>query len=356
MMISSFTDGLKTNQKGKDYLRNELTHILLKEYQQSMEQSVQKSVMFSPCNGPDISMLDQLESIDTTIQRLSLKSSSSSESDTNDRDDNNETNGMKPELPPLRFLFIPTAMYALRPDSKKSPGLQRKRSRADAKQRRDDIVRFLREEIVPANQDIHVVTMDFHDSSVKHPHVDFGSSHNTNNNVDGMQPSGVTSEKKQPTDVPFPRNGQEAITQWNPHIIYVQGGNTFWLYHCIEKFAWKHDFIELLLSDRTIYIGASAGAIVAGAWMETACWKGWDDPRIVPEKETYPDWIHVTGWNLVDANQVFFPHYDANEWSDLVQRKQQELSQRLQSPIQVCCLRDEDICIIDGTTRQCKMI
>lgn len=71
------------------------------------------------------------------------------------------------------------------------------------------------------------------------------------------------------------KTGEEALTTWEPHIVYVEGGNTFWLQHCIEKGNWG----SLLKSACTgpdacaVYIGKSAGAIVAGALVETATWK-----------------------------------------------------------------------------------
>ena len=33
-------------------------------------------------------------------------------------------------------------------------------------------------------------------------------------------------------------------------------------------------------SSGCLYVGASAGAIVAGKSIETALWKGWDDPGV----------------------------------------------------------------------------
>jgi peptidase E len=57
----------------------------------------------------------------------------------------------------------------------------------------------------------------------------------------------------------FPTNDKEAISTW-PHLIYVEGGNTFWLQHCIEK----GDYSTLLKnacigSSGAVYMGKSAG-------------------------------------------------------------------------------------------------
>jgi peptidase E len=70
------------------------------------------------------------------------------------------------------------------------------------------------------------------------------------------------------------QNGKDAISAWNPHFIYVQGGNTFWLYHCIEKGGWGDDLVKACTgSNAAVYCGTSAGAIIIGESMETACWK-----------------------------------------------------------------------------------
>jgi len=111
----------------------------------------------------------------------------------------------------------------------------------------------------------------------------------------------------------FPKDDKDAISTW-PYLIYVEGGNTFWLQHCIEK----GDYSTLLKnacigSSGAVYMGKSAGgklyvlelgkkcllsyhmliilsphiicsnsctskAIVAGSNISTATWKGWDDP------------------------------------------------------------------------------
>jgi peptidase E len=66
-----------------------------------------------------------------------------------------------------------------------------------------------------------------------------------------------------------------ALTRWAPHIVYVEGGNTFWLQHCLEKGNWAPRIKAACTGpDATaIYIGKSAGMIIAGATVETATWK-----------------------------------------------------------------------------------
>ena len=70
------------------------------------------------------------------------------------------------------------------------------------------------------------------------------------------------------------QNGKEAFQTWQPNLIYVQGGNTFWLYHCIEKGDWGDDIVKACTGrNPAVYCGTSAGAIVMGQSMDTACWK-----------------------------------------------------------------------------------
>merc|ERR1711924_5156 len=106
--------------------------------------------------------------------------------------------------------------------------------------------------------------------------------------------------------------------------IYVQGGNTFWLHHCIEKGDWAKDLIDACCrnygdsttssppSFSAVYCGVSAGSIIAGESMQTACWKEWDDPSVVPGKETYGDWADSKGLGAAGRTSLF-PHM-TEEW------------------------------------------
>ena len=75
----------------------------------------------------------------------------------------------------------------------------------------------------------------------------------------------------------FPQNGHDAFQQWNPNLIYIEGGNTFWLYHCIRKGQWMNDIYQACTGtahgDFAVYVGKSAGAIIGANKIETACWK-----------------------------------------------------------------------------------
>ena len=100
----------------------------------------------------------------------------------------------------VRFAYVPTAGYALRKDSNRTPGVQRQRARRDGKQKRDRVVDFLGG---PTACD--ALTLDLCDASIKHA---------------------VGSD--------LPTDGADVLGAWDPHLVLVDGGNTFWLRHYME--------------------------------------------------------------------------------------------------------------------------
>jgi len=332
LLFSSFTDGLLPNQQAHAILRRGIVRAMLVQYQRQLEQGIEESVLHSPCTGPDIAKLDRLQVIDHALQQMAAGALQ-----------DNQINPLA-FLPPgthtVRIVYIPTAMYALRPESTNAPGKQRQRARADAKSRRDDIVNFLKEKVfTPAEDDqsndnsavdLAVVTLDLDDGSIKQPqHV---STQISASNSDG-------------TLKDFPKIGKEALRKWSPHLVYVQGGNTFWLYHCLMSNDWQTDFIDTLASETCVYCGSSAGTILVGAQMQTACWKEWDDPRVVSDRPTYNDWADVSGLGLVGAAS-FFPHME-QRWEALVEEK---------SLRDIVPLREEDVMYVDGTSKNTAML
>ncbi|OEU07847.1 hypothetical protein FRACYDRAFT_174392 [Fragilariopsis cylindrus CCMP1102] len=282
---------------------NALVETLIKEEQQNTQLALEKSNIFSPCNGPDPTILDQLENIDLSWRKklellCQIKTS---------------------KLIDLRILYVPTAMYALRSDSTSTLGKQRGRNRADGKKRRTDMI-------------------------LKQPElVTVGDTSNSDDGGGG----GVLTTDNGVDD--FPKSGKEAIREWNPHLIYVQGGNTFWLHHCMEKGNWSQDLIDACCcSTNDVYCGVSAGAILTGQSMQTACWKEWDDPSVVPGRETYEDWTYIKGLDAAGGDS-FFPHME-DQWQDMVQRQTKHL---VESGIStqtssVRCVRDDDSYVVDS--------
>ena len=116
-----------------------------------------------------------------------------------------------------------------------------------------------------------------------------------------------------------------------------------------------------------VYCGNSAGAIILGASMETACWKQWDDPSIVPspiissrrstDKSTstslpassYDDWKGVSGLPVLRGTSIF-PHFDEQMWSDVVQREERNLPVATAAATASASVPAGELCSPDSTT------
>merc|ERR1719491_2851532 len=93
--------------------------------------------------------------------------------------------------------------------------------------------------------------------------------------------------------------------------------------------------------------------------METASWKGWDDPSVVPGKEHYDDWIGNTGMNLVGDASIF-PHMN-QDWESTVKEKRGKLLDSVEddrgmaeegdTKIKLFCLHEGDVCCVEGNTK-----
>jgi hypothetical protein len=235
LLISSWTYGVLQNPQAQVFLKKGLATSLLSGLQQNAEAAVETSVTFSPCNGPNVDALTTMESIDKTLDRI--------QQDWYYLDEWLEH--MEPNTLSLKMVYIPTAMYAVRAHSDNTPGQQRQRARADGKKRRTQVIQMIRQ-LFFKKINVLAVTLDLDDGSVK-------------------QPEG--SEKQNL----FPKDGKEALREWAPHLIYVEGGNTFWLHHCMIKGDWEEDLLSAIRG--AVYCGKSAGAILAGWTVETATWK-----------------------------------------------------------------------------------
>jgi len=58
-------------------------------------------------------------------------------------------------------------------------------------------------------------------------------------------------------------------------VIYVQGGNTFYLLHHARKSGFDK-IVKKLIEQGTVYIGVSAGSILVSPTIQVAAWKGGD--------------------------------------------------------------------------------
>ncbi len=97
--------------------------------------------------------------------------------------------------------------------------------------------------------------------------------------------------------------------------IYVECGNTFYIhYHSVQ--AGLKELLDSFLADGGLYVGSSAGTIVAGKTAAIALWKGWDSPSVVPK-------IDYDGLDLL-GGRSFFPHY-SSQYKSLVDKESKAL-------------------------------
>lgn len=125
LLLSSFTDGLKPNDDAINFLMQGLVRKLWRDHLglAEIELKVEESVRASPCCGPtDLDSLVDMENADAALTEQDKNTWQKSletlitESATKEEEDLE-----------LRFLYIPTALYALRSDSNNTPGKQRQR-------------------------------------------------------------------------------------------------------------------------------------------------------------------------------------------------------------------------------------
>lgn len=118
--------------------------------------------------------------------------------------------------------------------------------------------------------------------------------------------------------------------------IWVTGGNTFFLWHHMQRRGVDELVRRRVLDEGALYVGQSAGSIVAGATARTALWKGWDDPKAggaLEEVEWTDEKLRCMG--LV-PKRAFFPHYGA-QWDALVEERRGELGRS----VELVCLSDD---------------
>ncbi len=99
-------------------------------------------------------------------------------------------------------------------------------------------------------------------------------------------------------------------------IIFVEGGNTFYLLRAMRQCNFER-VVRKLLKLGKVYIGASAGSIVAGKTIETAGWKN-GDKNIVGLR-------NLKGLNLVPYN--IFVHYQP-EHAEIIKKNMKSARKR----------------------------
>ena len=116
-------------------------------------------------------------------------------------------------------------------------------------------------------------------------------------------------------------------------IIFVEGGNTFYLLKAMRACKFEK-VIRKLLKAGKVYIGASAGSIVAGRTIQTAGWK--TDKNIVHLKD-------LKGLNLVPFD--IFVHY-LPEYAETIKQKMKSPRKRAKK---LRILTDQQAILVQGT-------
>ncbi len=121
----------------------------------------------------------------------------------------------------------------------------------------------------------------------------------------------------------------------NFDIIYVCGGNTFSILNKMRDVK-IDDFIKSEVARGAIYVGVSAGSIIAGPSIEVAGWGvGGDENKIGLED--------LTGFSFTDI--AVFPHFDIDSQKEEIE----EFKKKVNYPVQE--LTDEQALVILGSER-----
>lgn len=114
-------------------------------------------------------------------------------------------------------------------------------------------------------------------------------------------------------------------------IIFVDGGNTFYLLNAMRKCGFE-GVIRKLLKQGKVYVGVSAGSIVAGKTIKPAVWLG--DKNIGLKK--------LKGLGLVSFD--IFVHYTP-EWMDIIKKQIPDEKKRIKS---LKILTDDQAILVQG--------
>ena len=117
-------------------------------------------------------------------------------------------------------------------------------------------------------------------------------------------------------------------------VIYVEGGNTFYLLKYVRKSGFDKALLDFL-NENKIYVGVSAGSIIAGPSIELAGWKN-IDKNIINLKD-------LSGLSLVPF--AIFPHFEKSH-TELLEKEVEKIS------YPVIALSDEQAVLIDGRTKK----
>lgn len=115
------------------------------------------------------------------------------------------------------------------------------------------------------------------------------------------------------------------------NVIFVDGGNTFYLLDHARKSGFRDAIKDLLQDNTRVYVGVSAGSILVGPSIELAGWRPFNDNNIVGITD-------LTGLELVDL--AVFPHFK-EEYSSLIKNFDKDVK------YQIIALPDESAIVVN---------
>eukprot|EP00933_Yihiella_yeosuensis_P031978 TRINITY_DN25561_c0_g1_i2.p1 TRINITY_DN25561_c0_g1~~TRINITY_DN25561_c0_g1_i2.p1 ORF type:complete len:215 (-),score=37.28 TRINITY_DN25561_c0_g1_i2:27-671(-) len=133
---------------------------------------------------------------------------------------------------------------------------------------------------------------------------------------------------------------QEALGTDGHGVLFVDGGNTFWLWYHAQRAGLAKALCSIRSQTNFRYVGVSAGAILSGITCNTVYWKGWDDPGVIPEDAVAEN---MEGLGLV--NSAIFPHHGP-QWEETVAT----WSSKLPKGCSLIKVRDDDLFLVEGST------
>lgn len=117
-------------------------------------------------------------------------------------------------------------------------------------------------------------------------------------------------------------------------IIFVAGGNTFYLLDQVKKSGFD-EVIKKLVEDGVIYIGSSAGSALCCPTIEYV--KRFDDPGEAPEL------IDYAGLNLF--SKIIIPHAQKEKYSERINQTIEEMENK---GYEIITLSDEQMVVVNG--------
>lgn len=136
---------------------------------------------------------------------------------------------------------------------------------------------------------------------------------------------------------------REFVDNYEPGVIVLLGGNTFLLRRALFQSGLDEILRHDIATDRYVFAGHSAGAIVAGPSLEG--FEKMDEPdRVLPG---YQEEIVWDGLGLTDVRII--PHADSSKYSAAATQRQADFSKNGWRHI---VLNDSDVFVIDGTKEE----